>query len=169
MGSLPSQSVLFLFFFFIAVCDLDKACVSTQQDFGLKGKNRGWFPAGGRLTRSTLVCCLCSFSRLAEVGIALAALVEADCCLVDVSFMAASPGNSPGFGQNWHQSPSLGHRANVGQEMRMSGPSSGLAFYTQSQNHPSTDRAGDGVVGRRWSWRVQLIGEVQLNGFRVSL
>lgn len=63
----------------------------------------------------------------------------------DVSFIAASPGNSLGFGQNWHQAPSLGHRASVGREMGMFAPSSGLAFLS-----PVTESSQ-----RRWGQAVE--------------
>lgn len=66
--------------------------------------------------------------KTAEVGIALATPVEDNCCFIDVSFIADSPGNSLGFGQNTHQLPSLVHRASVGRGMGMSGSSASLAF-----------------------------------------
>lgn len=118
LGDLPSQC------FFIAVWDLDSACVSTQQDFWQKGKNSSLVSCRKKAYKTHSVCCLCSFSRHEVVGIALATPVEANGCFMDMSFIAASPGSSLGVGQNWHRLPSSGHRAIVCVEMATSWVSS---------------------------------------------
>lgn len=175
-----SQAIIQNFFIIAWVVCLPRAflhsCLKSWQrpcgrTSGRKKRIWGWFPAGRRRTRFILVCCLCSFSRPAVIGIALATPLEANCCFTGVSFIAASPGKCFGFGQDWYQPPSLGHRASMGREMGMSGPSSGLEFISlvAESSVPCVDGHKQWRARRRWSWRVQLLGETRLIGLSVSL
>lgn len=114
-----------------------------SRTFGSKERILAWFPPA----RLILFVLPLFILKTAEVGIALATPVEANCCFMDVSFVAASPGNSLGFGQNTHQLPSLGHRASVRRGMGMSGSSSGLAFI------PLVPESSQHRLGQAEKWR----------------
>lgn len=119
------------------------------------------FLQGEALTRFILVCFFCSFSICEVVGIALATLLGARHCFVDVCFIIDFPGSSLVFSQHGHQPPYKGHRASVAAVWLLCG----LVFLAPVTG-PSPCRQESGSESLQLEWRRQLVLEFPYKAVR---